>query len=119
MIKRNVSTKVYLAAGSTDMRKSINGLTAIIQECFNLDLFGESTFVFCNKARTKIKIIQWENNGFWLHYKRLEKGIFKWPETKTNNTTIEISSRALGWLLDGLSINQREAHREVRANKVI
>lgn len=118
MIKRSITTKVYLAAGNTDMRKSINGLTAIIQECFNLDLFSQSTFVFCNKLKDKIKIIQWENNGFWLHYKRLEKGNFRWPEIKTDNT-IEISDRELGWLLDGLYINQKEAHDKIDIKKVV
>jgi transposase len=117
MINRSISRKVYLAAGSTDMRKSINGLTSIIQECFKLDIFSQSTFVFCNKSKEKIKIIQWENNGFWLHYKRLEKGNFNWPESK--NSTIEINDRELGWLLDGLSINQKEAHSKINIKKVV
>lgn len=118
MINRNMTTKVYLAAGNTDMRKSFNGLTAIIQECFNLDLFGESIFVFCNKSKNRIKVLQWDNNGFWLHYKRLEEGIFKWPD-KIRNDTLEISDRQLGWLLDGLSINQNEAHKKMNIKKVV
>lgn len=73
----NTVGKVYLAAGSTDMRKSIDGLAAIVQESFKLDPFSSSLFVFCNKSRNKIKILQWEHNGFWLHYRRLEKGIFQ------------------------------------------
>jgi transposase len=117
MINRGINTKVYLAAGSTDMRKSINGLTAIIQECFKLDVFSQSTFVFCNKSKDKIKIVQWENNGFWLHYKRLENGSFKWPES--NREVIEISDRELGWMLEGLSINQKEAHHKMDIKNVI
>ncbi len=117
MINRSISTKVYLAAESTDMRKSFNGLTSIIQECFNLDLFSQSIFVFCNKSKNRIKILQWDNNGFWLHYKRLEKDTFKWPED-IESDTLEISDRQLGWLLDGLSINQ-EAHKKIYFDKVV
>jgi transposase len=55
--------KVYLAIESTDMRKSINGLAAIVQESFSLDPFSTCLFVFCNKSRNKIKLLQWEHNG--------------------------------------------------------
>lgn len=67
--------KVYLAIGSTDMRKSINGLAAIVQESFELNPFSNSLFVFCNKSRNKLKILHWQHNGFWLHYRRLERGV--------------------------------------------
>lgn len=66
--------KVYLACGSTDMRRSIDGLAAIVQECFSLNVFSASLFVFCNKKRDRIKILFWQHNGFWLYFRRLEKG---------------------------------------------
>jgi len=118
MINRLGIEKVYLACGNTDMRKSIDGLTAIIQECFQLDPFTASIFVFCNRKRDKIKIIQWENNGFWLYYKRLEKGTFKFPG-KIDKSTVKIGTRELNWLLDGLTIYQKYAHEKVNAKKVI
>jgi len=117
MINRSINTKVYLAVGVTDMRKSINALTAIIQECFKLDIFGQNAFVFCNKSKDKIKIVQWDNNGFWLHYKRLEKGIFNWPNSK--DQTIEITNRELSWLLEGLTIKQESAHKKINVKKVV
>ena len=110
--------KVYLAKGSTDMRKSINGLAAIVQEYFNLDPFSSSLFVFCNRNCNKLKILQWEHNGFWLHYRRLEKGVFQWPG-EDNNSPVLLSSRELQWLLAGLSINQEKAHKKVAVNGVI
>jgi transposase len=58
--------KVYLACGSTDMRKSIDSLAAIVQQSFSLDPFSTALFVFCNKSRDKIKILPWDHNGFWL-----------------------------------------------------
>jgi transposase len=71
----NISSveKVYLACGSTGLRKSINGLAVIVKEEFELDPFSTCFFVFCNTARDKIKILQWQHNGFWLYYRRLEK----------------------------------------------
>ena len=118
MLNRSEVTKVYLACGSTDMRKQIDGLAAIVQECFSLDPFSSSLFVFCNKNRDRCKILQWERNGFWLHLRRLEKGKFQWPR-ESNCHTIEIGYRELNWLLDGLSLEQKLAHKKVTLNAVI
>lgn len=115
----NVGTEnVYLACGSTDMRKSIDGLAAIVQECFELNPFSSSLFVFCNKNRNKLKILQWEHNGFWLHYRRLEKGVFQWPKEDKDSPLI-LNYRELQWLLDGLSITQQQAHKEFTVSTVI
>ncbi|MBE3573725.1 MAG: IS66 family insertion sequence element accessory protein TnpB [Moorella humiferrea] len=100
------------------MRKSIDGLAAIVQESFSLDLFSTCLFVFCNKRRNKLKILQWEHNGFWLHYRRLEKGVFQWPQDNRSGT-VKISLRELNWLLDGLSLKQKQAHPKVIAGVVI
>jgi len=59
--------KVYLACGSTDMRKSIDSLAAIVQQSFSLDPFSSALFAFCNKSREKIKIRKWDQNGIWLY----------------------------------------------------
>jgi len=107
-----------LAAGFTDLRLSINGLSAIVQECFELDPFSTDLFVFCNKSRNRLKILRWQHNGFWLYIRRLEKEKFNWPKS-TGNDTIEVSSRELGWLLDGLSIQQAKAHQKVSPMLVI
>ena len=112
------ATKVYLACGNTDMRKSIDGLTAVVAAVYELDLFNDSFFVFCNKQRNKIKILRWDRNGFWLYYKRLEKGRFKWPEDKTEQT-LAIDRRQLQWLLEGLTLEQKQAHKPVAARGVV
>jgi len=118
MLSRNASVKVYIACGSTDMRKQINGLAAIVQECFSLDPFSSCMFAFCNKNRNIVKILQWENNGFWLYIRRLEKGKFSWPK-KNSTQTVKVGYRELNWLLDGLSLEQKQAHKKVLANTVI
>lgn len=118
MLNREISFQVYIATGNTDMRKSIDGLAAIVQISFNLDPFSTNLFVFCNKSRNKIKILKWETNGFWLYYKRLEKGKFRWPDHK-NNSQIAITQRELNWLIDGLELDQKHAHKKIPASVVI
>lgn len=115
---KNTVANVYLAIGVTDLRKSIDGLAILVTESFNLDPFSRNLFVFCNRKRDKIKILEWDVNGFWLHYKRLEKGIFKWPAISTSKT-LSITEREFRWLLDGLSIHQKDANPVVKERIII
>lgn len=110
--------RVYLACGSTDLRKSIDGLAVLIKEGFALDPFSPCLFVFCNRQRDKLKILQWEHNGFWLHYRRLERGKFQWP-AETGCAPVKVSRRELRWLLDGLALKQHQAHPVVTARTVL
>jgi transposase len=112
------AARVYLACGATDLRKSIDGLVVLVKECFDLDPFSPCLFVFCNRQRDKLKILQWDHNGFWLYYRRLERGRFQWPQEQ-DIMTKKITLRELRWLLDGLSINQRQAHQAVTARTVV
>jgi transposase len=114
MLNTFVCASVYLACGSTDMRKSIDGLAAIVSHSFELDLFSNSLFVFCNKSCDRLKILHWHHNGFWLYYRRLERDRFRWPAA-SNGQALAISRRQLGWLLDGLSLEQPRAHKPVTA----
>jgi transposase len=109
--------RVYLASGPTDLRKSIDGLAVLVREGFNLDPFSSSLFAFCNRQRDKLKILEWDHNGFWLHYRRLERGKFQWPAA--DDAPVTISRRELRWLLDGLSLRQPKAHSEVKARTVL
>jgi transposase len=118
MLNDQAILHVYMACGSTDLRKSIDGLAALVQEGFQLDPFSPCLFVFCNRKRDKLKILQWEHNGFWLHYRRLEEGTFPWPE-QNSGTPMQIHPRQLRWLLDGLPLDQRNAHREVTTRTVV
>jgi transposase len=112
MIKTLAIHQVYLATGFTDMRKSINGLSLIVSEQFELDPFSGCVFVFCNRSRDKLKILYWECNGFWLYYRRLDQGKFSWP-TQLNRQTVSLTLRELHWLLDGLPYRQAQAHAPV------
>jgi transposase len=110
--------RVYLACGATDIRKSIDGLAVLVKEGFDLNPFSNSLFVFCNRKRDKLKLLRWDHNGFWLYYRRLERGKFQWP-AETDSGPVSISYRELRWLLDGLSLKQPKAHREVKARIVL
>jgi transposase len=107
--------RVYLACGSTDLRKSIDGLAALVTHTFELDLFDSSLFVFCNRGHDKLKILHWDHIGFCLYYRRLERGRFKWPASAEDKLTLSIDRRQLHWLLDGLALEQRKAHKPVAA----
>ena len=72
--------KVYLAAGATDLRKAVDGLAAIVQLDFELNPFEPYLFALCNRMRNKVKILEWSERGFWLHYFRLEEGRLPWPQ---------------------------------------
>jgi len=108
---------VYLAVGATDLRKSIDGLAVIVQEHFQLDPFSKHLFVFCNRKKDKIKALEWDVDGFWLHLKRLEKGHFKWPDGK--GQSLAVSGREFRWLLDGLPLRQKGANPEVTERIII
>lgn len=102
---RNIAVEhIYLACGKTDMRKSINGLSAIIQHNFKLNPYRKDIFIFCGGKADRIKALLWDGNGFLLLYKRLDNGRFKWP--RTQKEVMNISEQQLRWLLEGLSIEQ-------------
>lgn len=109
MFSSSPQTKVYIALGSTDMRKSINGLGLLVADQFDLDLFSGNLFAFCNRRRDLIKILYWADNGFCVWMKRLEKDVFRWPDSEQE--VVEISQTALGWLLNGLDL--RQAHKRL------
>ena len=71
--------RVFIACGYTDLRKGIDGLSAMVQQEFDLDLFTNTLCLFCGCRRDRIKGLYWEQDGFILLYKGLERGIYQWP----------------------------------------
>ncbi len=96
---------VYLHCAPVDFRKSINGLSIIVENDMNLSALSGTLFVFCNKKRDKLKLLYWDKTGFALWYKRLEKEKYKWPR-KHNEKTIELTEEQLHWLLEGIDITK-------------
>lgn len=111
-----VADRVWLAPGATDMRKSIDGLAALVKHGLGHEPTEPAVFVFCGRRRDRIKLLYWDINGFWLLYKRLEGGKFRWPAPGIE--AVLLTRRQLAWLLDGLQVEQRQAHRPVKATVV-
>ncbi len=101
---------IYLHRDIVDFRKSINGLVTIVEQEMALSPFSDALFVFCNKARDKVKVVYWDRSGFCLWYKRLEKERFKWPR-KGQSTTMSLSEDQWRWLLSGYDI---EGHQPLQ-----
>ncbi|WP_069874109.1 IS66 family insertion sequence element accessory protein TnpB [Fusibacter sp. 3D3] len=119
LINGHKAQRVHIACGSTDMRNHIDGLAMIIKYQFNLDPFSCELFAFCNKDRNKLKILVWDHNGFWLYYKRLEKGYFKWPKPTDSCKCKTFTMRQFNWLLDGLDPFQPNSHTEVLQRQIL
>ena len=102
---------VYLVLGTTDMRKSINGLSFIVSEVLEEDLYSGNLFAFCNRTKRIIKILYWERNGFCVWYKKLDRDRFLWPKDQIE--VKQISNRQLSWLLDGLKLEQPHAYKQL------
>jgi transposase len=98
------------------MRKSINGLVSLVENSFNLNPFEQALFVFCNKQRNRLKILTWEDNGFWLHFKRLERGRFKWP-IPGEDATMNLSLEELMHLIKSPGVEQKLRRTEVIKNR--
>jgi len=106
---------IYLATGSTDLRKAVDGLAHIVRQEFRMDPFGNSLFLFCNKARNRLKGLAWGRTGFWLVYKRLDGAgaRFVWPSSPEAVRNVSVSQ--LEKLLDGLSVDPPRGFGEITA----
>jgi transposase len=92
--------RVFLAVGNTDMRKSINRLSVLVEQAMDLNPFDGDLFVFCNRRPNMIKILYWDENGLAVRLKRLEKHRFHWPIT--TKEVVSLGAKELEWLLAGL-----------------
>ena len=102
--------RIYLHRDFVDFRKSINGLSLIVEQEMALSPYGAGLFVFCNKGRDKLKLLYWDSTGFCLWYKRLEKDKFQWPK-KHSEEVINLDNEHMSWLLRGFDINRMKPHK--------
>jgi len=108
---------IFLACGGTDGRKSINGLVAMVSNSFSLSPYDAAVFVFCNKNRDRLKILEFDGDGFWLHLKRLEKGHFKWPalEDGMDKQTMPLTNEELTYLIGSTQLELKLRRQELKA----
>lgn len=111
------SCPIYLHRDPVDFRKAINGLAVIVSEQMSLSPYEPALFVFCNKSRSQLKVLYWDNTGFALWQKRLEKDKFKWPR-RDPLFTVVITHEQWSWLLRGFDITQFKPHRRLHFTAV-
>ena len=75
------ATRIYLAAGVTDMRKGFEGLYGLVRDRLSCEPLSGHLFLFCNAQRNRLKVLVWDGSGLWVCAKRLEKGRFTWPQS--------------------------------------
>lgn len=111
MFTLNPTLAVYLHRDAIDFRKSINGLSTLVEHELGLNPFTSAVYVFTNRRRDRVKILGWSRNGFWLLQKRLEDARFVWP--KQDSAVVELTVQQLHWLLDGIDLAAMRGHRAV------
>ncbi len=109
---------VYLHRAPVDFRKSINGLSIIVEAEMALSPLSGALFVFCNKKRDKLKLLYWDKSGFALWYKRLEQEKFKWPR-RASEAVLELTEEQLHWLLSGYDITRMQPHAPIKYQTVL
>lgn len=105
MLSFTGSLKVFVALEPCDLRKSFNGLYALVSERLGEDPRQGALFLFSNRARTRLKILYWDGTGLWVLIKRLERGTFSWPKAASADAVkLKLMPEALAMLTDGIDL---------------
>jgi len=94
----------YLCRQPTDMRKNFDGLSGVIESTLGANPLSGDAFIFINKRRDRIKLLLWDRDGFWIFYKRLEKGTFQLPIATSDTQSVELTYDALWMILTGIDL---------------
>ena len=100
MIALPAGTRIWIAAGVTDLRRGFTGLSAMVQTKLEKDPFSGHVFVFRGRRGHLLKVLWWDGQGLCLFAKRLERGKFLWP--KTESGTVNLTKAQLAMLLEGI-----------------
>ena len=114
MMHLPASVRVYLCASACDMRKSFDGLHALVTQSMGLDAFAGHLFVFGNRRRDRIKILYWDHDGFAVWAKRLEEGTYAMPFGETGEKRREITTAELGAILSGIDLSAAKRRKRFR-----
>ncbi|MEB0141087.1 MULTISPECIES: IS66 family insertion sequence element accessory protein TnpB [unclassified Undibacterium] len=109
--------QVYLCRTPVDFRKSIDGLSVLVEQELELSPFASALYVFINRHRNKIKVLYWHRNGFCLWLKRLEKDKFTWPKAG-DSMTQTLSTQEFEWLLEGFDLWRNQPHQTLNFTSV-
>ena len=109
--------KVFIHRDYVDMRKSINGLSQIVEQASMGSLMDPHLFVFSGKSRVTIKILYFDRSDFCLWQKRLVQDKFPWPK-KSLDVVVSITPEQLSWLLDGYDVFKLKPFSELTYSRV-
>ena len=107
------ATRIYLAAGATDMRKGFEGLYGLVRDRLQCEPLSGHVFLFCNRQRNRLKVLFWDGSGLWVCAKRLAKGRFRWPEAEREKRRSTLTHEELAMLLGGIDLAQRGRGRGI------
>jgi transposase len=110
--------EVFLYRPAIDFRKSIGGLSALVEQELGMNPFGDALYLFINRRRDKIKALYWHRNGFCLWYKRLEAERFAWPQDEVCEAAHPMTGQQLEWLLEGRDPWPRGPHKVLKYQAV-
>ena len=105
MMALGPATRVFLATGATDLRKSFEGLSDAVRHQVKEDPLSGHLFVFANRRKTRLKILYWDGSGLWVCAKRLEQGCFSWPRT-ADTAAVRVAAEELTLLLSGMDVEK-------------
>lgn len=102
MIMLPSAVRIFLCARLVDLRKSVDGLIGLVQDCFRQDPLSGHLFLFLNRRRDRIKILYFDRDGLAIWYKRLEAGSFQMPQAAQDG--VELQPAQLAMLLSGIDL---------------
>jgi transposase len=106
MLTPSPATRIFVALQPADMRRSFNGLSALVEEQLLQDPLSGHLFVFANRRGNRLKILYWDGNGLWCCAKRLERGRFSWPRAQGAVKTLR--AEQLTALINGLEVVEKK-----------
>ncbi len=106
--------RIYLCVRPTDLRKSFDGLCALVRGVFQADPLDGSLFLFVNRRGDRIKALWWDRDGLALFYKRLESGTFEVPHPEGESASVEIDATDLALLLNGVALSSAKRRKRYR-----
>ena len=109
------ATRIYLAAGATDMRKGFEGLYGLARDRLACDPLSGHVFLFSNAQRNRLKLLFWDGSGLWVCAKKLSKGRFRWPAPQIGEIKVVLSHEELAMLLGGIDLSQTRSRAWYRS----
>ena len=103
-LDHGMAARIHLCVAPADMRRGFDTLAAMVKDFLGHDPLSGHLFLFVSRGRDRLKILQWESDGFCLWYKRLEAGTFRLPRVEADHASVELKASELAMLLEGIDL---------------